>query len=57
MKTKEKIRKRIHKGKSFGVCFKCGQEYKLKRKTKHNKDKKPLGICPKCAKVAVARKE
>lgn len=37
-----------HHGKSYGICVKCNKEFKLKRKTKHNWEKKPKGICPAC---------
>ena len=37
-----------HEGKSYGLCTKCGSEFKLKRKTKHSIAKRPKGICPSC---------
>lgn len=37
-------------GKSKGICMKCNNEYKLKRNTKHNKNKLIKGICPDCNK-------
>jgi hypothetical protein len=46
-----KPKEKTHHGKSYGICTKCGAEFKLKRKTKHNKDKRPKGICPECGKT------
>lgn len=48
---------RLHEGKSYGLCVKCNKEFKLKRKTKHNKNKKPKGICKECAKNQIAIKQ
>jgi hypothetical protein len=42
-------KERLHEGKSYGLCVKCNKEFKLKRKTKHNKDKRPKGICKDCS--------
>lgn len=41
-----------HHGKSYGICTKCSKEFKLRRKTKHNLNKRPKGICPTCSLLA-----
>jgi predicted SprT family Zn-dependent metalloprotease len=38
---------KTHTGMSFGEC-KCGEVFKLKRKTKHKKKTLKNVICPKC---------
>jgi RNA polymerase-binding transcription factor DksA len=48
MEKKRNKKQVTHLGKSYGVCPKCGESFKLKRKTKHSHVKKPNGICPKC---------
>ena len=40
--------KALHEGMSYGICTKCKQEFKLKRKTKHDKMKRPKGVCHDC---------
>ena len=45
---KRKNPKAFHEGMSYGICTKCGKEFKLKRKTKHQPQKRPKGTCPEC---------
>lgn len=44
----EKADKGVRAGKSFGVCTVCGQKFKLKKKSKHNKEKIIKALCSIC---------
>jgi hypothetical protein len=39
----------VRHGKSFGVCLKCGVQFKLRRNTKHSKQKVIKAVCSKCS--------
>jgi len=44
-------------GKSYGRCMKCNEEFKLRRNTKHSRNKVIKAMCSKCGGVGVVRKE
>ena len=53
MSVKESMKEKLvpRAGKSFGLCKICGNQFKLKRKTKHKHDKVLSGVtCPECGK-------